>query len=47
MLDRIAPVTGEAALTDAVSSNDARMRVVRQLTLDMVHQFAVASLKTL
>ncbi|WP_262986103.1 hypothetical protein [Streptomyces sp. CBMA123] len=40
-------MTGEIPLTDAVSSNEARMRMVRQLALDLIHQFAVASLKTL
>ncbi|WP_329571965.1 hypothetical protein [Kitasatospora sp. NBC_01266] len=43
----IAPVTGEGPLVDLVSSNDARNRLTRQLALDLVHQFAVPSVRTL
>ncbi|MEY9947155.1 helix-turn-helix domain-containing protein [Kitasatospora sp. GAS1066B] len=46
-LRRIVPVTAETPLADLVSTARAREQLVRQLALDLVHQFAVTSLTAL
>ena len=41
---RIVPVTGEAPLADVVSLEHIRSQLIQQLSLDLVHQFSVATL---
>ncbi|OIK08047.1 hypothetical protein BIV23_00825 [Streptomyces monashensis] len=43
-LATVLPVMSEAPLADLVSSEESRRQFIEQLTLDLVHQFAVASL---